>query len=109
MRTWILTGETKSEKTAGHFLRDLGFQLIEAGVEIHLMRMSSDAAKALLAERGIEVGLVVDPFDRAVASTASAREQPQHATMTQATEKTSTPPPRTQRQSASRFGEERLS
>lgn len=62
MNTIILTSDDKGDRSAGVWLRDLGFQLIEAGVEINLTRSEGDAAREVLAQRGLEVAQVVEAF-----------------------------------------------
>lgn len=61
---WILTSDkpTGDGRMTGIWLRDLGFKLIEAGVEINLQRLDGQKARATLSAKGIEVLQVFDPY-----------------------------------------------
>lgn len=67
MKTIILTGDARGDRTVGIWLRDLGFKLIEAGCEITISRMDGAAAQEMLANRGMEVVQVVDAYSNAAA------------------------------------------
>lgn len=62
MKTVILTLENRGDRTPGAWLRDLGFNLIEAGCEINLTRAEGDKAREILIRYGLEVAQVVEGF-----------------------------------------------
>jgi len=62
VKTIILTSDQRGDRSSGAWLRDLGFQLIEAGCEVNMTRAEGDAAREMLALRGLEVAQVVEGF-----------------------------------------------